>query len=107
MVPRSSRIPFREFRAHGYQELATPYFSVKAKKNSFGRNRFGVIVGISSVKTAARRNFFRRQAKSVFLTVPQKRVDLLVFLRPGVATLKKKYFRKTLSSAIATLIPRL
>lgn len=107
MVPRELRLPYKEFRVRGYQEMATPYFSVKIRPNSLKKNRFGIIVGTSSVKSAARRNFLRRQAKSVFFTVPQKGFDLLVVLRPHATLPQKRVFRKALSDAITSLISHL
>ena len=70
MVPKESRLPYKEFREHGYREATTPFFSVKARKNVLGENRLGVVVRVSSVKSAARRNFLKRQVKTVFLSIP-------------------------------------
>ena len=84
-----------------------PCLSVKAKKNSLGKNRLGVIVGVSSVKNAACRNLLRREAKSILLTVPQKEFDLLVVLRSGAALLPKRTFQKKLSDAIVSLTSNL
>jgi ribonuclease P protein component len=104
MLPQKHRLPYKEFRVRGYQEVATPYFLVKARRNPTKENRFGVVIGVSSVKSAARRNFWRRQSKSVFLAVPQEGLDLLVIFRPHTKLPSKNVFQKSLSEAIASLI---
>jgi ribonuclease P protein component len=107
MVSKTSRLPYKEFRERGYREITMPGLSVKVKKNSLGKNRLGVIVGVSSVKNATRRNLLRREAKSILLTVPQKEFDLLVILRSGAALLPKRTFQKKLSDAIVSLTSNL
>jgi ribonuclease P protein component len=107
MVARKSRLPYEEFRARGYREMATPCFSVRARKNSLKENRFGVIAGVSSIKNAAHRNFWRRQTKFILLKVPQKGFDFLVILRRPTALSSKSVFRKTLSITVASLISSL
>lgn len=103
MVPQKSRLPFEEFHASGYREAVTPYFLVKVRQSVSLKNRLGIIISASSVKGAARRNFWRRQIKAVFLAIPQKKSDFLVILRPRGALPQKNVFRKALSKAIASL----
>jgi ribonuclease P protein component len=107
MISRVSRLPYEEFRLRDYREIVTPYFSVKVRRNSLGKNRFGIVIGIAAVKSAARRNFWRRQAKSVFLEASQKGIDVLIILRPRAMLPVKSIFRKTLADAIASLTQRL
>jgi ribonuclease P protein component len=114
MLPRKSHLPYKEFRIPGYQKEETPYFSVRAKKNLSAENRFGVVIGTASLKSAARRNFWRRQAKSVFLmSLPKKQTghkqgfDILVIFRSRAPLLQKNVLRKTLARAMASLISRL
>jgi ribonuclease P protein component len=107
MIPRASRLPYEEFRARGYREMATPYFSVKVRKNSLRKNRFGIVIGVAAIKSAARRNFWRRQAKSVFLEMPQRGMDVLIILHSRVALPVKSIFRKSLGDAIISLLPQI
>jgi ribonuclease P protein component len=104
MVPQKSRIPFKELRFRGYREAATPYFLVRVRRNALKKNRLGVVIGVSSVKSAARRNFWRRQIKSVFLAIPQKNFDFVVVLRPRAAFPSKRIFQKKLNEAMTSLI---
>jgi len=113
MLPSDTRLPYREFRALGRPKVETPYFSVRAKKNLLGEDRFGVVISTHSLKSAARRNFWRRQAKSVFLSVSQKKqptkeqkFDILVVFRSHNAPMKKNVFRNALSDAIISIISR-
>ena len=114
MLPRKSRLPYEEFRAFGYRKEETPYFSVRAKRNSFPESRFGVVIGTSAIKSAARRTFWRRQAKAVFsdalrsgMVATGKRFDILVVFRSRAALPKKDVFRKTLADAMASLTSHL
>jgi ribonuclease P protein component len=107
MISRVSRLPYEEFRSRDYREIVTPYFSVKVRRNSLGKNRFGIVIGIAAVKSAARRNFWRRQAKSVFLEMSPKGIDVLIILRSHVALPVRNIFRKTLADAIESLTTNL
>ena len=106
MLPKGSRLPYEEFRARGYRTAPTPLFLLKAKPNSTGKNRLGIIIGTSSIKSAARRNLWRRRVKTVFLSVSQKGFDLLVIFSPHTTLPSEKVFKKTLGAAITSLISR-
>jgi ribonuclease P protein component len=107
MVSRTSRLPYEEFRARGYREMTTPYFSIKAKRNFRKEGRFGMIVSASSIKNAVQRNFWRRQAKSVFLKIAPCGFDIFVILRRPVASSQRGAFRKTLGDTMMFLISNL
>ena len=102
-MSRKYHLPHEEFRARGYLETTTPYFSLKARQNSLKRYRLSVVIGAASIKRAAQRNFWRRQVKSVFLESPQKNFDFLVVLRPHATPPSKRVFRKKLNEAIISL----
>jgi len=104
MAAQKERLPYEEFRTRGYQEIITPYFSVKARRNTLKKNRFGIIISTSVIKSAARRNFFRRQAKVVSHTISQKGFDFFIILRPQATLTKKQIFQETLQKAVASLI---
>ncbi len=110
MLPRGLRLPREEFHARGYQKIATPYFSVKAKPNATEKSRLGIVLGAATVKGAARRNFWRRQAKSVFLSaltaLKAKGIDLLIIFAPHAILPSKRVFRTTLRDAIISLTSR-
>jgi len=107
MVPKENRLPYEELCGRGYQEMATPYFLIKARPNSLAKNRFSVIISTSVVKKAAKRNFLRRQVKSAFLNIPQKGFDLFIILRSRAAFSQKHIFQEALNKAITSLIPHL
>jgi ribonuclease P protein component len=109
MVSKGSRLPYEEFRARGYRGTATPYFLVKAKKNSLKKNRFGVIITASLIKSAARRNFWRRQAKSTFLSLetPPDGFDVFVVLRSRLTLPQKNTFKEVLGKSIISAISHL
>jgi ribonuclease P protein component len=102
MLKKAVRLPGREFRAGRYQTITTPYFSIKAK---FGVTtpRIGVVANAAVHKSAAKRNFWKRQAKAVLLAFIPKIAsrDFLIILFPKVNTLTKKKFKKELLDAAA------
>ncbi len=98
MVRRSARLPSLEFRAGGYKTVRTPYFSLKEKENGRKKTRIGVVVNTAVGKTAAKRNFWKRQAKASLLAIKNK--DVLMVLFPSVNTLTKKQFRTSVREAI-------
>jgi ribonuclease P protein component len=103
MLSKGARLPKDEFRARGYRTATTPYFSVKIKKNTHKENRLGVVIGVSSLKNATKRNFWRRQARSVFLEMPPAGFDLLIIFSSHTTLPTKKVFKKMLTTAIASL----
>jgi ribonuclease P protein component len=100
MIPRILRLPSDEFRARGYETHTTPFFSLRVKKNSFGRNRIGVVIGLAIDKRAVRRNFWKRQAKAHLLRVPNVSKDFLVIFSPKIKQLTKIEFVKEIEKAL-------
>ena len=89
------------------ETLTTPYFLLRVAGNRKKQNRIGVVVGVSVHKRAVRRNFWRREAKSVLAAVPAPTStlpagkDFLVIISPKVNTLTRKNFRKILADTAA------
>lgn len=103
MLRKSARLPGREFRAAGYRTATTPFFALKAKDNAGGGIKIGVVANTSFHKSAAKRNFWRRQAKAALLTFKKENKNFLLVLFPRTNTLTKKQFREKLSGAAARL----
>ena len=94
-IAKSSRLPRSEFRSRGYRAFATPFFSIKVKRNTKLVNRLGVIVGKSVDKRAVRRNALRRQAKPIVAkatNIAGSGFDLILTIFPKANTLNKKGF---------------
>ena len=64
-----------------------------------GRGHIGVIAGVAVHKNAARRNFWKRQSKSVLQELGSSKKDFLLILLPEVNTLTRMKFRKLLQEA--------
>jgi ribonuclease P protein component len=95
----STSLPSVEFHARGYQNIRTPYFLLKVRRNGMLRNRIGVVISVAAVKSAVRRNFWRRQVKSLLAkATPSK--DIIVILSPRVNTLTKEQFKKELLQSL-------
>jgi ribonuclease P protein component len=112
MLPKDSRLPSSEFLSRGYRTQKTPYFSLKAKPNGLLKNRIGVIINVAAVKSAARRNFWKRQVKSsifnfqfsIFKKTGRHFDFLVIFFKKG-DSLTKAEFKKELLGALASLLP--
>jgi ribonuclease P protein component len=108
MLPRSSRLPSSEFLSRGYRTQKNPFFSLKAKPNGLPKNRIGVIISVAAVKSAARRNFWKRQVKSDMSRVTCHKAQgfdfLVIFFKKG-DSLTKAEFKKELLGALASLLP--
>lgn len=103
MISTKSRLPRVEFEARGYKTSRTPFFLLKTKKNDVGYPRIGIVVGKSVFKEAAKRNFWKRQAKAIFLTKAQGGNDLLIIFVPNKSKLTKKQFQEDLAAAIGNI----
>ena len=102
-MPRSKRLPRAEFRAAGYRAERTPFFSLKMKTNKAGGPRIGVIVGKSVHKTAVRRNFWKRQARSVLQSLVSGERDVILIMQPQANAMTKKKFREALAQVITKI----
>ena len=101
MISRKSRLPVRELHFNKRETLITQYFSLKMRTNHGTRDRIGVIAGLAVGKNAAKRNFWKRQAKAILTEIPPSGRDILVILSPKTNTLTKKEFKKTLLGSVA------
>jgi ribonuclease P protein component len=79
--------------------VRTPYFLLKVKNNFERAVRIGIVVGIAVHKSAVKRNFWKRQAKTALAAGGVGR-DFLLLISPKVNELTKKQFRERLSEAM-------
>jgi ribonuclease P protein component len=103
MIQKTSRLPKDEFRAKGYGTISTPYFLLKTKKNTGDIMRIGVVAGKAVHKTAVKRNFWKRQAKTGLSSIIKKGIDILMVLSANVNKATKKQFQEELKKAIAKI----
>jgi ribonuclease P protein component len=96
------RLPADQFRAHGYKTVSTPFFLLKIKKNSYKNTRVGIVVGVSVNKAAAKRNFWKRQARAEIALRVASGNDILMMVSPNVRRLTKKQFREEIAKTLAT-----
>jgi len=97
------RLPSDQFRARGYKTIATPFFLLKIKKNSYKTTRVGIVVGVSVNKAAAKRNFWKRQARAEIVLRATTGSDILMVVSPNVRRLTKKQFREEIAKTLATV----
>ncbi len=71
--------------------------------NQSGKPRIGVVANAAVHKSAAKRNFWKRQAKTALagLYGAGGGDDLLIILSPRVTTLTKKQFRSEVAKSAA------
>jgi ribonuclease P protein component len=95
------RLPSDQFRARGYKTISTPFFLLKIKKNSYKTTRAGIVVGVSVDKGAAKRNFWKRQARAEIALRAAIGSDILMMVSPNVRRLTKKQFREEVAKTLA------
>jgi ribonuclease P protein component len=93
MAVKITRLPSDQFRARGYKTTPTPFFLLKTKKNTVGRARIGIVVGVSVHKTAVKRNFWKRQARATLAAHAIIGHDILMIVSPNANRLTKKQFK--------------
>jgi ribonuclease P protein component len=101
MATKISRLPREEYRARGYRTAATPLFLLKIKKNVTEKARIGVVIGKSVHKTAVKRNFWKRQAKSALTAFAKDGFDFLLIFSPAAASATRKEFRDAVARVMA------
>jgi ribonuclease P protein component len=106
MLPKNSRLPSSEFLSRGYQTVKTPFFSLKSKPTSLAQNRIGVIISVAAVKSAARRNFWKRQIKAGVRRKEEgsRNFDFLMIFYKAGDLLTRKEFKKELDKAIKEVV---
>lgn len=100
-MKKLGRLPRKEFRARGYHAVQSNLFLLKIKKNNIGKVRVGVVVGVGVSKSAARRNFLKRQARSGLALAIEKGTDALIVISPAATKTTKKQLREELARAAA------
>lgn len=83
--------------------MTTPFFALKVKDNAGGGAKIGVVANLSFHKSAAKRNFWKRQAKAALLSFKKENKNFLTILFPKTNTLTKKQFREKLLGTAARL----
>ena len=74
---------------------------LKYKESKNTKTRIGVVVGKAVHKSATRRNFWKRQAKTKLSSLAPDRCDLIIILSPAVNTLTRRSFQKEIAQAVA------
>ncbi len=105
MLLKKERLAPDEFYTRGYKALKTPYFLLKARPYAGSRNRIGVVIGKSAVKTAVGRNFWKRQSKSILSALGSgKSHDFLISFSPQIKKITKSEFKKQLLKSVNSII---
>jgi len=101
MAIKKVSLPPDQFRSRGYKTVATPFFLLKSRKNLEHKTRIGIIVGKSAQKTAAKRNFWKRQVLAGLGAREVGENDILMIALPAIDRLTKKEFKKELLKALS------
>lgn len=102
MAANIVRLPSDQFRARGYKTVSTPFFLLKIKKNFYKTARVGIVVGASVEKTAVKRNFWKRQARTELGLRAPGGHDILMIVSPNVRRATKKQFREGIIKVFTT-----
>lgn len=106
MLPRGSRLPSYEFRSRGYRTVTTPFFALKIKKGPLKGNRIGVVISAAVTKSAARRNFWKRQTKTDFMLIPDAGNDFLIIFSGNIKKCTIKEFKEAFLGAAMNIKQR-
>ncbi len=101
MAIKIGRLPREEFRARDYRTVRTGLFLLKIKKNDIGKARIGVVVGVKVHKSAAKRNFFKRQVRARLARAIKNGTDALVIVSPAAVNATRKQFQEEMAGAVA------
>ena len=121
MIPRKFRLPLGSFSRRAATLATTPLFSVKSEPNQLPYNRYGVIIRVQTIKTAARRHLFKRRLLSIVRGWPPARHasqlagdagrpyghDFLFIAREGAARASFASLREACENAKVKLINNL
>jgi len=100
MLLKPSRLQGQESNTDWQQTAKTPYFILKTKKNNKKTTITRVVVSMAVNKSAAKRNFWKRQARERLRAKKNEGNDFLLILSPRVGSLTKKQFNEQLLAAI-------
>jgi ribonuclease P protein component len=94
MLPQISRLPSCEFRSRGYNTMTTPFFVLKIKKGRTKENKIGIIISAAIIKSATRRNFWKRQTRANFKSLPDAGNDFLIIFSENIKNCTAKEFKE-------------
>jgi len=80
MLPKKSRIHLGHFPKQAEETRSFPLFALKAVTNQQGRNRFGIVVGRRTLKSAAKRHMWIRKLESACEGLSRGSSDIVVLL---------------------------
>ena len=101
MLPSKQRLSCADFLGRRYGVVRTPYFSLKTTPNNLTFHRLGVIISRASIKSAVRRNFWRRQTAAMIDFIPGKPKDVIVIFSGKIKNLTKASFQVEFKKAIS------
>ena len=103
MLKKKARLPRKEFVFRGREAARTDCFSLKTRKSIAGSSRIGIVVGKSVAKSAARRNFLKRQLRALIAKGARPGVDYMIVALPGIARETKREIREQVASALRAI----
>jgi len=107
MLKRNVRLPRKEFSFRGGTAARTPYFSLRARTTAAGPPRIGVVVGKVVAKSAAKRNFLKRQIKSALAALAKPGMDYLIIANRAIEAATRREIRSEIAKAVSKIGPRI
>ena len=93
MLPKESRLPSLEFNSNWKTVIKNNFFILKIKENGSNKNRLGIIISSSVLKSAVRRNFWRRRITEYFKLVENSGNDFLIIFSKNIKNCSVKEFK--------------
>lgn len=92
MLSKKSRLPSLEFNSRWESTVANKFFVLKIKNNN-KQNRIGIIISSNVLKSAVRRNFWRRRIMEYFKSLKNDNKDFLIIVSKNIKGCLLKDFK--------------
>jgi ribonuclease P protein component len=97
MLSKKYRLPSLEFNSNWESTIVSKFFILKIKDNNTKQNRIGIIISSSILKSAVRRNFWRRRIMEYFKLFKNDNKDFLIILSKNIKNCSLKEFKEVFS----------
>jgi ribonuclease P protein component len=93
MLSKKNRLPSLEFNSNWESTIINKFFILKIKNNN-NQNRIGIIISSNILKSAVRRNFWRRRIMEYFKLFKNNNKDFLIILSKNIKNCSLREFKE-------------
>lgn len=100
MYPRKLRAPVEKLRGRAKKIFSSEYFLLKTASNGLRHNRFSIIIPASSVRSSAKRHFWKRRIADYLKNWPNFKKDFLFIISPKIETISVYKLEEEIARAL-------